>query len=395
MEKIRRNTSKIHKIVHISSLPIWIMSNSKGGMPTIYKCLKFYDNIGINQWFYYTTTEKHPITTENNIRFIPIKVFAEVRKPKPIWAKRLGNRILSFMYFPLIGYIHNIIKEIKPDIIYVHLPYLLYPTLPIARILNIPVFLRLYGTTYLYRRVFITKDYWKNLDYIIPFKLPLTGYIFTNDGSGTDKIAKYFGIPSHRILHLPNGVDKNPHTKKEGESFIRKKYNIKSNQTVGLFVSRLERNKGVDKLEYIIRNTPEIKWIVVGEGTYFEYFKRLNLSNAIFTGSIPFELINLYYKGADFFLSLNDVSILCNPVLEALESEIPVIALNRGIGVEFLKKVVITGNNEKEITEIINKTIKDIQTDNYIKKIKEWKEKHLYTWDKRYQKEYKFIKELI
>src|SRR5256884_9752166 len=55
--------------------------------------------------------------------------------------------------------------------------------------------------------------------------------------------------------------------------------------------------------------------------------RRLGLENAItLTGSVTIEQLVAYYRGATAFLTLSDHEGFCVPLLEAMRSDLPIVA---------------------------------------------------------------------
>jgi phosphatidylinositol alpha-mannosyltransferase len=122
----------------------------------------------------------------------------------------------------------------------------------------------------------------------------------------------------------------NPHVKPI-EEFCDGKLNI-------VFVSRLERRKGMDYLlpafEEVKRNIPASRLIIVGPGTrlrkgYENWVKKHGLGDVVFVGRVSYADLPRYYRTADVF---------CVPatgresqgaiLLEAMATGRPIVATN-------------------------------------------------------------------
>lgn len=154
-------------------------------------------------------------------------------------------------------------------------------------------------------------------------------------------IKKLYSIDSDRIFRVFNGIDVSffiP-SKKSGE-IIGQDYNIPLSANFLLSVARLEKDKGIQNiiaaLPYILKELPDTKLMVVGDGSYASLLKKqvelLNLEKSvIFTGMVPFESLPDYFNACDVFVNptirQNGYDLT---ILEAMACEKPVVVSNIG-----------------------------------------------------------------
>ncbi len=181
----------------------------------------------------------------------------------------------------------KIIKEIKPDIVHVHISALLEATLPGIIDNNIPVrFDTLHSSPLVYKgkiRKIISKAF--NEQNVIPICV-------TNEQ--VDIAKKHFGITKYEVVH--NGVDINKIKQNcISKENARKKYNLDSNTFVLLGVGRLDPIKRIDLLIEIFSKLHEkfenSKLLIAGEGKEKEKLLKLvnkyNLNKSIcFLGNV-------------------------------------------------------------------------------------------------------------
>jgi phosphatidylinositol alpha-1,6-mannosyltransferase len=135
-----------------------------------------------------------------------------------------------------------------------------------------------------------------------------------------------------------NSVRFNPNLNAEK---ILKRHNL-YNKKVLLTASRLDTNKGIDKMidlmPEILRKYPNLVYIIVGRGREERYLKKLaakrSKENIIFVGEASDETIPLYYASCDVFILLT--------------REVPSRGFVEGFGIVFLEanacgKPVIAG----------------------------------------------------
>ena len=94
---------------------------------------------------------------------------------------------------------------------------------------------------------------------------------------------------------------------------LREKYEVAEDETLLLSLSRVSYEKNIQAviaaLPDVLKVNPKVKLIVAGDGPYLDDLKKqaakLGISDAVvFTGMIPPNETALYYKAADFFISV-------------------------------------------------------------------------------------------
>ena len=143
-------------------------------------------------------------------------------------------------------------------------------------------------------------------------------------------------IKPEKIIHIPNGVDTNKFNIYRKE-FTRKKFGFKKEDFIIGIVARLDPIKNHKTLFFafkeIVKNYPQVKLIIVGDGSLREELKeksyQLGIKNkVIFMGER--DNVSEILKTFDIFVlpSLNEG--MSNTILEAMATGIPVIASNVG-----------------------------------------------------------------
>jgi len=184
-------------------------------------------------------------------------------------------------------------------------------------------------------------------------------------------------IPSSKIAVLTPGVNTlrfNPNLNAEK---ILKRHNLTDN-IVLLTVSRLDANKGIDKMINLMpeiqKKYPNAVYIIVGKGREERYLKKLaaerSKENIIFVGEVSDETLPLYYASCDVFILLTRevpskgfVEGFGIVFLEANACGKPVIAGKAGGSEEAVKDkitgLVVNPLNDKEILSSIEKLLED------------------------------------
>ncbi len=140
-----------------------------------------------------------------------------------------------------------------------------------------------------------------------------------------------WGIPAEKIAVIYNGVDTSIFSPGlTSRNNAEEKYNIKNPYC--LFVGQLTRRKGVNYLLKALAHV-NINCVIVGDGherkSLMLLAKSLRISNKVlFTGAVPFEELRGLYAGASFFVFPSAAEGMPLTILEAMSSDLPVIATN-------------------------------------------------------------------
>lgn len=135
------------------------------------------------------------------------------------------------------------------------------------------------------------------------------------------------------VILIPNGVDIDKFSTLSREE-ARRKFNIKDNERMLIFVGRLTPIKGVkfliEAMALIRQQHPEARLLIVGDGeerqNLEELAEKLNLKKWVsFLGQIPSERIPEYMVASDIFVlpSLSEGFPLT--ILEAMASGLPIV----------------------------------------------------------------------
>jgi sulfoquinovosyltransferase len=98
-----------------------------------------------------------------------------------------------------------------------------------------------------------------------------------------------------------------------------------------LYVGRLAAEKRIERIRAVLDNTPNSSLCIVGSGPH-ESFLRNHFRNTstVFLGELHGTELSQVYASADIFVFPSDSETLGFVVLEAMASEIPVVAANAG-----------------------------------------------------------------
>ena len=139
---------------------------------------------------------------------------------------------------------------------------------------------------------------------------------------------------------VPTGIELEKFKKpvpQEKIDFLKKNIGLGLNDFVILYLGRLSKEKSIDvvvnQMPNIIKKIVNAKLLIVGGGPHLDKLKSLAHElhveeNIRFTGEIPWQKINLYYKLANVFITPSTSETQGLTCLEAMASGVPVICKN-------------------------------------------------------------------
>ncbi len=288
---------------------------------------------------------------------------------------------------PLTFIINKLIKA-KPDVIHTH-SHMYFTSNQVAllkRFNNVPNLLHLHG----------------NIDYSLP-KNDFKTYLFFQIKNkiydrtlgkwtvqGADKIAsvskidmknaiRLWNLDSDKVCWVPNAIDIN--------SFKGNKSNDNLNV---VFIGRLEPWKGVhtfiEAARMLLKVRDDVTFTLVGDGSLRNYVENISNDRIKVLGQVPYNQIPNILSNASVLVLPSYMEGLPTVILEALASEVPVVASNIG----GIPEIVIdnetgflfpTGNTKIFANRIMN-LLDDENARNKMGRNGLDLVKKFYTWDK-------------
>jgi glycosyltransferase involved in cell wall biosynthesis len=252
----------------------------------------------------------------------------------------------------------KLIKKYKPDILHAHwiIPQGILAVF-LKKRYKIPLVVTVHGSDLfpLKNRMFksIQKTVLENCDACT-----------VNSTATKNEIIARFPQFKSKIAVIPMGVD----IKKFSGKTVNKPKKYK-NKKIILFVGRLNEQKGIEYLiksvPYIKSNHPNIKLLIIGEGSYKAHLENVARSlnvreNVDFLWAIPHSKITDYYRMSDVFVLPSITSKIGTEglglvLLEAMAAKVPVIGTNTG-GIRYTIKnmqngILVEERNSKQIAD--------------------------------------------
>jgi len=288
-----------------------------------------------------------PHVLDSNIDFIPVSNLN--------YSEKVPMRLKA-----LICYFRNRKKILNSgvDVLYVQMPECCLPLLLNNR--DIPVIYHKHGSAnpvekskFIYGRNILFRKFF---DIVIKLIYKKAQWIITIDRSTFQKVKKFRG--NNRSSLLMNAVDMN---KFSPNFFLRKKtrkhFGILEDELVIIFVGRIEKAKGPERILNCIpilnKGKQRFHIFFAGQGSYKsnleKYVVNKNYSSKVtFLGHVSYDKLPKLYNMADVLALPSETEGVPMVILEALACGTPVVASNVG----GIPDIVVNGINGMVIDEL-------------------------------------------
>lgn len=341
-------------VLMISALDVWSLADGKGA-PSLYRTLKAYGErghsvrylaplVGANH-FGPDTGPPPPPPPLPNVEFTRFSVpsLRRLAVPWPDVVLKADQKLRFAAAFPLIAARHakKILDRESIDLLYA---YEVHGALAVRRLQRrwpLPTVCRFQGTV-MHPALANPLLRLRRYEEVLALRTPADLYIMTDDGTRGDEVLARLNPRSQgRVRFWRNGLDMGrlvPATPRQAV-VARESLGIESDRFVLMTACVLLSWKRVDRavraLPLVLRERPETVLFVLGDGEERPRLEKLardlGVAQAVrFEGAVPQEQVVRYLWAADVFLSLNDLSNVGNPLLEAMACGKPIVTLDRG-----------------------------------------------------------------
>lgn len=181
------------------------------------------------------------------------------------------------------------------------------------------------------------------------------------------------------VCVIPSGIDLDKFKKENQDNAlvnnIKDKYNL-HDKFVCTFIGRISEEKSLDIIikAFSKIDKENVVLLICGYGPAFDSItnltKDLNIEDkVIFTNSIAFDEISLYYNCSDLFVNASLTETQGLTFIEALASSVPLVIRNDEATKDVLQENVngMYFETEEEFIQIVSKFIQDTEYYNFIK----------------------------
>jgi len=297
-----------------------------GVVTSIVSLKEAYERKGHDVYIFAPRVKDYIDQKRNVFRYRSVNLTSKVKYPLPI---------------PLSFRVKKVITEFNPDIVHFHHPFLLsFPAIMYGKKLGIPKILTIHTQyeQYAYYVSPIPERVTQEAIKMIISNLAYKTDCITTPSDSMKKIMENYGI-KNRIQVIPNAIHlisfQEDDESKRAE--IKKKYNLKEDDKIILFVGRVASEKSIDTiikaLEIIKkRDNNKVKLLIVGNGPAMDELQQLTRTlkvekDVVFAGTVSNEEIQHYYKMAYLFTITSTSESFGIVIIEALASGIPVLAV--------------------------------------------------------------------
>ncbi len=294
----------------------------------------------------------------------------------------------------------------RPDVVYAAECDAILIGSILRRLLGVPFVTRYYGVS-----TQLAAHPLRHGLYALSLRRPAHLAVMTDDGTGGEAILRRVNRRVGHVVTLRNGIDRSPSTATRVE--VRTRLGVAHDEVLLLTVSRLYGWKRVDRAVRVIAAlSPDesLRLAVVGGGPDRERLEALASDlgvkdRVVFVGPVPHAEVAGYFRAADVFLTLYDMSNLGNPLFEAMTQGCCVVALDTGETASVVEddgngRLVGPSGEEDETVERVAAAVRALVREPAVRArlgaaAREWSERNLQTWEERLDVELAAIERVV
>lgn len=329
--------SKVLRVLSLSPWPdFWSMGN-QAGAPDDYQIVRGFARNG-HRVLHLAPWEKG-LSAQEDCGGILIRRF-------PYTPLKSNRWLLRTRLMPLLNWLHlnyritcaalRLSRAEPCDVVLGHSGVVTLAARIVSAIKHVPCVVHYYGT-FLYPLLrkgarFLDPEYWD-------WRVPVSKRVILNDGTQGDLVASHLGLNREDYVFWMNGVDKEDPARNFDPVAFRHQAGIPVSVRVVFAACRLVAWKRIDRLvaaaPWLLKKRSDFLFIIAGDGSrrdsLIQQARELGVVDHFrFLGAIPRSEVRNYMKVADIVASVNDLSNVGNPLLEALECGKAIVTLDVG-----------------------------------------------------------------
>jgi glycosyltransferase involved in cell wall biosynthesis len=340
------------RILMISALEVWALAG-QGGAPSLFKTLEGYTRRGHKIDFVTATIGANHHHGEpaqappdmEGVKFHPFHLpsLADLGVNLPGVVMKADQKLRFALLFPLLAARRaaRLTRSNRYDLLYGYEVHGVLAQRLVRRRDRLPLVARFQGTVmhpYLGHPLSLARRY----EEVLALRAPAGLYVMTDDGTQGDEVLERLNPGSAgKVRFWRNGLDLNnlrPPSPGEAAS-ARVALGLAPEDFVLVTAARLARwkriDRAIDALALLLRRGVQARLLVVGDGeeraNLQAQAQALRVQDAVrFAGAVPQADVQRYLWAADVFLSLNELSNVGNPLLEAMLSGRCILTLDEG-----------------------------------------------------------------
>ena len=184
---------------------------------------------------------------------------------------------------------------------------------------------------------------------------------------------KNMGVDGNKIEIVPNGIDLAEYDDLPEKGRFRRKYNIKDNEKIILYLSRIHKIKGLDLLVNafadLIKEVDNVRLVIVGPDDGFlsnlkSQIEKLGIGDKVLLTGALYDRDKLEaYIDADVYVLPSRYEAFPNTVLEAFACGTPVIVTDRCSIADIVRDKVgfVVKFDENQLANAILKLLRDVE----------------------------------
>jgi glycosyltransferase involved in cell wall biosynthesis len=336
----------------ISALEVWALSG-QGGAASLFKTLEGYGRrghrvdfiaptIGANHHFG-SPVQEPPFIEGVRFHLFRLPSAAESRVPLPAIARKADQKFRFSNLFPVLAAhkAERLLKDGSPfDVLYGYEVHGVLAQRLVRRKHALPLVARFQGTV-MYPYLRRPQSLLRKFEEVRAIRTPADLYIMTDDGTRGDEVLQTLNPGSAgKVRFWRNGLAFAPIGGNSGEGVrSREDMGLGEDDFVLVTATRLARWKRVDRAIDAVALLRDqgiaTRLVIVGDGeerTNLEQQAReRGLTDRVtFAGAVPQTEVRHYLHAADVFVSVNELSNVGNPLLEAMAAGCCVLTLDEG-----------------------------------------------------------------
>jgi len=413
-------------ILMVCALDLWSLSEGRGA-PTLYRTLEAYGRrghsvvcvvptIGANHSYEPLAKARAvepPAIAGVGFERLHLPSLSERGWPLPSLVAKTDQKLRFAVLFPWLAArrAEAVLRSRPMDLLYGYEVHGVLAVRHLRRRWRLPSISRFQGTV-MYPALSSRAACLRKYEEVLALRSPAELYIMTDDGTrGDDVLARWNPGSQGRTRFWRNGLDLERLAPASPEKALeeRRALGVPEEAFVLVMATRLARWKRVDRalsaIPLVRAVLPKALLLIVGDGeerANLEALARdLHLGDAVrFVGAVPQRDVARYMWAADLFLSLNELSNVGNPLLEAMACGKAIVTLDVGDTRDLVRdgetgRLLSAGDAEAVATAVI-----DLARDPSLRRRLEegaqrYAREHFWTWEERMAAEIDEVERLV